>query len=173
MAALVVAAAGAGIAVALSGGSGANRQTATVAQPTQGTTAAAPTEPPPPATTSPGPTRPAAPAVSPVEAVFDEAQRATFYSIVVGVKGGEQPTYSWRLIPPRDDPGCNQFHQMKGSPQKAVWFHGSEVGCSHVGTQHNGIVVVTVTTRSWRCTAIFRGTLTKAGPPQQCRPQSG
>jgi hypothetical protein len=110
---------------------------------------------------------PAAPKVSPVQAVFVEGQRATFYSVAVAAPGQGTVRYEWRLTPPKDNRGCNKFSTVPGSRIKAVWHHADTDGCTHNGFQHNGTVTVTVTTAAWRCVATFFGTLTKTGPPAQ------
>jgi hypothetical protein len=120
------------------------------------TTAAAPKPPP----------VPKAPKLSPVKAVFSEAQRATFYTISV-VAPGQKATYAWRLSPPKDNPTCTKFHQVAGKPNESVWHHASTDGCTHNGIQHLGTVYVTVTTKAWRCTASFFGTLTQTGASNQ------
>jgi hypothetical protein len=109
---------------------------------------------------------PAAPRLSPVKAVFSEAQRATFYTIAVAAPG-QSATYAWRLSPPKDNPTCNNFHEVAGQPNEAVWHHANTDGCTHNGIQHLGTVYVTVTTSAWRCTASFFGTLTSTGPANQ------
>jgi hypothetical protein len=108
---------------------------------------------------------PAAPRLSPVQATFVEAQRATFYAISVAAP--DAVSYAWRLTPPKDNPGCNKFGTVAGSPNKAVWHHADTDGCTHVGFQHDGTVTVTVTTNDWKCVATFFGTLSKSGPPAQ------
>ncbi len=157
----VVAAAGIAIAVATSGGS-------------EEPAAVSTSPPPPPATTTqasvPTPAPPPAPEVSAVEAVFDEGQRATFYSVAVSARRQGEPTYAWHLTPPADDPGCNRFAPVPGSPGRAVWHHADTDGCSHAGSEHAGTVTVTITTSAWKCTATFEGTETRTGPPpQRCR----
>ncbi len=107
----------------------------------------------------------AAPQVSPVRATFVEAQRATFYAVAVVAQG--TVSYAWHLTPPKGNAGCNRFAPVPGSPNKAVWHHADTDGCAHTGFQHNGTVSVTVTTKDWKCTATFFGTLTKSGPPAQ------
>ncbi|HSX23448.1 MAG TPA: hypothetical protein VLE97_11795, partial [Gaiellaceae bacterium] len=120
------------------------------------------------ATTTQGTSVPAAPKLSPVNATFVEAQRATFYVINV-TDPAESPTYTWRLQTPPGNPTCNNFHQLTNQPNEAVWHHANTDGCTHNGTQHLGTVFVTVTTKYWRCTASFFGTLTQKGQPnQQC-----
>jgi hypothetical protein len=112
---------------------------------------------------------PPAPTLSPVRAVFDPAQRATFYTIAVRAPLQGTPSYSWRLAPPSDDPDCNKFGSVPGAPNRAVWHHADTDGCSHAGVQHTGTVSVTVTTRAWVCSASFFGSLTRSGsPPQRC-----
>jgi hypothetical protein len=113
---------------------------------------------------------PPAPKLSPISAVFDPAQRATFYVISVRATGQGTPNYSWHLSPPKDNPDCNKFGSIAGAPERAIWHHADSDGCSHTGTQHLGTVTVTVTTRAWECKASFFGTLTHSGsPPQRCR----
>lgn len=158
----LVAAAGVVIAFAVSGGS--EKQ-------------AAPTTSPPPTTspqTTAPPSPPPAPKVSPVKAEFVEGQKATFYAVAVRATRQGAPTYAWHLSPPADDPGCNRFGPVPGSPARAVWHHADTDGCSHTGTEHLGTVTVTITTTVWRCTATFVGTLTRTGtPPQRCVQISG
>ena len=101
-----------------------------------------------------------------MKAVFSEAQRATFYTISV-VAPGQKATYAWRLSPPKDNPTCTKFHQVAGKPNESVWHHASTDGCTHNGIQHLGTVYVTVTTKAWRCTASFFGTLTQTGASNQ------
>ena len=115
--------------------------------------------------------KPSAPKVSPVQAVFVETQRATFYAVAVAAPGQGPVSYAWRLTPPKDNPGCNNFAPVPDSPSKSVWHHADTDGCAHTGFQHNGTVTVVVTTTAWRCVATFFGTLTKSGPPaQRCTP---
>jgi len=159
--------AGAGVAIALAVGGGSEKQAAESTSP-----------PPPPATTTqtsvPSPAPPPAPSVSAVEAVFDEGQRATFYLVAVRATRQGTPTYTWSLAPPADDPGCNRFEAVPGSPERAVWHHADTDGCSHAGAEHPGTVTVTITTSAWECTATFEGTETRTGPrPQRCRQLPG
>ena len=120
------------------------------------------------AVTTTGTSVPAAPKLSPVNATFVEAQRATFYVINV-TDSAESPTYTWRLQTPPGNPTCNNFHQLANQPNEAVWHHANTDGCTHNGTQHLGTVFVTITTAHWKCTASFFGTLTQKGQPnQQC-----
>ena len=116
--------------------------------------------------TTPGTSVPAAPKLSPVNATFVEAERATHYVINV-TDPAESATYSWRLQTPPGNPTCNNFHQDPNKPNEAVWHHANTDGCTHNGIQHLGTVYVTVTTAHWRCTASFFGTLTHTGPPNQ------
>jgi hypothetical protein len=111
-----------------------------------------------------------APEVSPVQAEFIEAQKTTFYAVSVAAPG-QVVSYAWRLSPPKNDPSCNKFAPVPGSPNKAAWHHGGTDGCSHFGIQHEGTVTVVVTTAAFRCVATFFGTLTKSGPPaRRCTP---
>lgn len=161
----LVAAAGVAIAVAASGGSEQQAAPTTTSRPPATATA-------PATTTAPAPPR--APEISPIEAVFDDAQRATFYSVAASATGQGEPTYTWRLTPPADDPGCNRFGPVAGSPGKAVWHHADTDGCSHAGTEHPGTVTVTVTTTAWQCTVTFVGSETRTGSPEQrCRKLAG
>ena len=109
---------------------------------------------------------PKAPALSPVKAVFSEAQRATFYTIAVAAPG-QSATVTWRLTPPAGNPTCDKFHPVAGKPNEAVWHHADTDGCTHNGIQHLGTVHVTVTTSAWQCTASFFGTLTQTGASNQ------
>jgi hypothetical protein len=155
----LVAGAGVAIAFAVSGGSGkqAALSTSSPPPPATSTQTTVPTPPPP------------APTVSPVKAEFVEGQKATFYAVAVRATRQGAPAYTWHLAPPADDPGCNRFGPVPGSPGRAVWHHADTDGCSHTGTEHLGTVTVTVTTTAWRCTATFVGTLTRTGaPPQRC-----
>ena len=113
------------------------------------------------ATTVSGGAAAAKPVMKPVSASFSEAQRATFYT--VSLASGESATYSWRLQPPKDNTSCNDFHQLSDKPNEAVWHHAATDGCTHLGFQHLGTVVVTVTTPDWSCTESFFGTLTRTG----------
>jgi hypothetical protein len=116
-----------------------------------------------------GTTGPTAPVVAPVEAVFSEAERATFYS--VAARTSESAEYEWSLEPPADDPTCRAFETVAGKPNEAVWRHADSDGCLHVGTEHLGTVTVTISTPSWTCTASFVGTETRTGPAAgRCRP---
>lgn len=121
-----------------------------------------------PATTAPATSVPAAPKLSPVNATFVEAQRATYYVINV-TDPAESATYAWSLQTPPGNPSCSNFHRLSSQPNEAVWHHANTDGCTHNGIQHLGTVYVTVTTAHYRCTASFFGTLTHTGPPnQQC-----
>jgi hypothetical protein len=155
-AALVVLLIGVGVALAVGGGS--KKKAAAVVLPTTtnkvSVSVAAPVA------------TPKAPKVSPVQATFVEAQRATFYAVNVAAPG-QTVTYAWRLTPPKDNPTCTKFAPVPGSPNKAVWHHADTDSCAHTGFQHNGTVTVVVTTPAWRCAATFFGTLTKSGPPAQ------
>ncbi len=157
-AAVLVVAAGIGIALAVGGGSKEN-------------TATSPPPPPSATTTATGSSPPPPPTVSAVEAVFDEGQRATFYSVTVRATRQGKPTYGWKLTPPADDPGCTRFGPDPDSPDRAIWRHADTDGCGHAGTEHPGTVTVTITTASWECTATFVGSETRTGPPpQRCTP---
>ena len=125
---------------------------------------------PPTTTAAPAPPPvPKAPKLSPVKAVFSEAQRATFYTISAAAPG-QAMVVTWRLTTPPGNPTCNKFHVVAGKPTEAVWHHADTDGCTHNGVQHDGTVHVTVTTSAWRCTASFFGTLTRTGPSnQRCR----
>ncbi len=161
----LVAAAGVAIALVVSGGSEKQAAPSTSLPPAPATTTQA-------SVTSPAP--PPAPEVSPVEAVFDEGQRATFYSVAASATGQGEPTYAWHLTPPADDPGCTRFAPVPGSPGRAVWHHAHTDGCSHAGAEHPGTVTVTITTKAWECTATFVGSETRTGPPaQRCRQLPG
>lgn len=120
----------------------------------------------PATTTAPATSVPAAPKLSPVNATFVEAQRATYYVINV-TDPAESATYAWRLQTPPGNPTCNNFHQLASQPNEAVWHHANTDGCTHNGIQHLGTVYVTVTTAHWHCTASFFGTLTHTGPSNQ------
>ena len=123
----------------------------------------------PPTTAAPPPPVPKAPTLSPVKAVFSEAQRATFYTIAVAAHG-QAAVIAWSLTTPPGNPTCNKFHPVAGKPNEAVWHHADTDGCTHNGVQHLGTVHVTVTTGAWRCTASFFGTLTQTGASnQRCR----
>jgi hypothetical protein len=60
------------------------------------------------------------PRVSPVNAVFEAAQRATFYAISATATGQGTPRYAWQLSPPKNDPTCTRFGPVPGSPNRAV-----------------------------------------------------
>jgi len=168
VAAVIVIAAGALAIVLATGGS---KKKAAVAAPTTpaATTTVAPTttvarpKPKP----RPKPVVKPEPKLSPVKAVFEESQRATFYTESVTVAGQGTPTYTWRLSPPKDNPACNDFAPVLGSPNEAVWHHADTDGCRHNGIQHDGTVYVTVTTNDWVCTQSFFGTLTRTGSSAQ------
>ena len=124
-----------------------------------------------PAATTTAPATPGAkPHLLPVKAVFEESQRATFYTIGIE-QGGEQVTaYVWTLTTPPGNPTCNMFAAVPGKPFEAVWHHASTDGCTHNGPQHDGTVHVHVLTADWSCTESFFGTLTRTGAPNaQCR----
>jgi hypothetical protein len=146
------------LAIVLS--SGGKHKAAAVATTTAATTTTAPTT-----TAAPAPV-PKAPTLSPVKAVFSEAQRATFYTIAVAAPG-QSATVTWRLTPPAGNPTCNKFHPVAGKPDEAVWHHADTDGCTHNGIQHLGTIHVTVTTSAWQCTASFFGTLTQTGASNQ------
>lgn len=123
---------------------------------------------PPPATTTTAAVGPQ-PILLPVKAAFDEAQRATFYT--VGVEQGGEPvtSYRWSLTTPPGNPTCNKFAPIPGKPNEAVWHHAGTDGCTHNGIQHDGTVHVAVLTAHWSCTESFFGTLTRTGSPnEQC-----
>jgi len=162
--AAVVAVAGVALAKVLTTG-GSSKKTAS---PATTSTAAAPTATTSATTaTTAAPSAQPAPKLSPVNAVFDPTQRATFYTVSVTVSGQGTPAYTWRLSPPKDNPGCNKFAQVPGMPNEAVWHHADTDGCTHLGIQHDGTVYVTVTTTDWQCTQSFFGTLTKTGTSAQ------
>jgi hypothetical protein len=109
------------------------------------------------------------PTLLPVKAVFDSAQRATFYT--VGIEQGGEPvtSYAWRLTTPPGNPTCNKFAPIPGKPFEAVWHHADTDGCTHNGIQHDGTVHVTVKSAHWSCVESFFGTLTRTGSPNaQC-----
>jgi hypothetical protein len=155
--AAVVVLLGAGVGIALAVGGGSKKRTTAQAPVT---TAAAP------ATSAPAPT------VTPVSATFDEAQRATFYTVSAQSTDGT-PTYDWKLTPPHADPTCDHFSVVNGKPNEAVWRHADTDGCNHATmgpAGHPGTVTVTVKTSAWECTATFFGTNTDQGPPaRRCR----
>ena len=160
VAALVLASAVIGIALGLSGGSGKKQAVTTLpVSHLSSVTATVPAAP--------------APKVSPVNAVFEAAQRATFYAISARASGQGTPRYSWHLSPPKNDPTCARFGSVPGSPNRAVWHHADTDGCNHAvmgPAGHLGTVTVTVTTRAWECTASFFGTNTQTGSkPPACR----
>jgi hypothetical protein len=109
--------------------------------------------------------------MSGVKAVFSEAERATTYAVSVSATGQGTPTITWRLVPPKDNLGCNTFAPVPGDPSKAVWHHADTDGCTHNGVQHDGTVYATVTTDAWQCTQSFFGTLTRQGSSaESCKP---
>lgn len=148
------------LAIVLSSG-GKHKPTVVVTTTTTAVTTTAATT-----TAAPAPV-PKAPKLSPVKAVFSEAQRATFYTIAVVTAPGQSATVTWRLTPPAGNPTCNNFQPVAGKPDEAVWHHAGTDGCTHNGIQHLGTVHVTVTTSAWQCTASFFGTLTKTGASNQ------
>lgn len=169
--AAVVVAAAVALAVALAT-LGSSKHTAATAPLTTTATAATTAASTSAATTTTAAPAPAAPQpkLSPVKGVFDPAQRATFYTVTVTSAGQGAPTYTWRLAPPKNDPGCNRFAPVPGSPDEAVWHHADTDGCAHIGIQHTGTVTVTVTTADWQCMQSFFGTLTHDGTAaQRCR----
>ncbi|MBV8597498.1 MAG: hypothetical protein JO017_01630, partial [Actinobacteria bacterium] len=108
-AALVVAGAAVGLVVGLSGGSSKKKATST-RQVTHIVTALLA---PPPSD--------AAPQVSPVQAVFDPTQKATFYTVSVQAQAGTDVTYAWHLAPPPGDPACSKLTTLPGAANRAVW----------------------------------------------------
>jgi hypothetical protein len=114
---------------------------------------------------------PLPPTVSPVRSTLVPALQETSYMVTVGAVNQGGPVYRWHLTPPKDEPGCNTFGSVPGSPDHAVWQQAATDGCPHphLGVGHFGTVTVTITTRYWQCTAMFFGTQTGIGvPPQAC-----
>ncbi|HEY2072127.1 MAG TPA: hypothetical protein VGG88_00990, partial [Gaiellaceae bacterium] len=146
------------VGVALAGGSSKPKPKPVVIETV--TTPAAPTT-----TAAAAPAVGPKPSVLPVSAVFDSAQRATFYT--VGLQQGGEPvvSYRWSLTTPPGNPTCNKFAPIPGKPYEAVWHHADTDGCIHNGIQHAGTVHVTVLTAHWSCSESFFGTLTRTGAP--------
>jgi hypothetical protein len=106
------------------------------------------------------------PKLSPVHAVFQPTARDLLHG-VIAVSGQGAPTYTWRPVPPKDNPGCNHFAPVPGSSNEAVWHHANMDGCPRNAIQRLGTVYVTVTTADWVCTQWFFGTLTRVGSSAQ------
>jgi hypothetical protein len=155
---------GGGVAIALAD-SGGDKTRTTAEAPV--TTAAAPATSSSTSTDA-TPVAPVPPAVTPVSATFDEAQRATFYTVSAEGAGQGEPTFDWELTPPKTDPSCDDFAVVDGKPNEAVWRHADTDGCDHTTmgpAGHPGTVTVTVKTDAWECTATFFGSNTNQGPP--------
>jgi hypothetical protein len=158
---------GGGVAIAIAVGGGNKKRTNAQAPLT---TPAAPTTT---ATSTAAVAAPSAPTVTQVSATFDQAQRATFYTVSAEASGQRTPTFEWKLTPPQADPTCDDFSVVAGKPNEAVWRHADTDGCNHATmgpAGHPGTVTVTVKTSAWECTATFFGTNTDQGPPaRRCR----
>jgi hypothetical protein len=125
-----------------------------------------------------------APTLAAIHALFDPSARATYYTvsdvtIPAGTKASGEPSYTWHLSPPPDDPTCNHFQTSASSTRAAVWFHADvtekpEDGCHHRTQMHNGTVTVTATltlnndSRPWTCVATYFGTLSGDGDIGLC-----
>lgn len=125
-----------------------------------------------------------APTLAAVHAVFDQSARATYYTvsdvtIPAGTKALAEPSYTWHLSPPPDDPTCNHFQTSASSARAAVWFHADVTEtpadrCHHLTPMHDGTVTVTATLtlnndlRPWTCVATYFGTLSGDGDPGLC-----
>lgn len=130
---------------------------------------------------SPGPTPPPeqppgepAPTIKPIQAEFVDGTTFTQYQVTVDASSGRAIDYAWSLTPPPGDPTCNKLEQQ-AAPRYANWYHATADGCSHTGTQHDGVVKVVATVhwpevpRDWVCTATYNGTLSGTGPqPEPC-----
>jgi hypothetical protein len=103
-----------------------------------------------------------------IRAVFSQADRATTYSwdSQLGLSLRE-----WVLLPPANDPKCNNRGKLKESGEKFSWYHGDDV-CDHTkedpATGHIGVVTVTVASLNVRCKSVYFGTFSGTGPKGSC-----
>jgi hypothetical protein len=107
-----------------------------------------------------------APPTARIHAHFVDAEKATHYTVeFTGTIAN--PTYSWSLQPPTDDPTCNKF-EVTSAGNEAIWHHADSDGCHHFGVQHNGTVTVVVLATGWKCVATYFGTLDGDGTAAAC-----
>jgi hypothetical protein len=116
---------------------------------------------------------PAPPSVTPIGAVFIQADFATYYGVTATDPAGRKLTYAWSLKPPDKDPNCKMFSTPAAEPWRSVWYHGDQHGCNHLvtdpgGAGHPGTVTLVVSNGLFNCTLTYFGTETGTGPPPTC-----
>lgn len=119
---------------------------------------------------------PRQPTVTPIGAVFIQADFATDYGVQATDPDNRKLTYKWTLTPPDKDPNCSKFAQVAAEPWRAIWQHGDQHGCNHTvtdpqGRGHPGTVTVVVSNGFFDCTATYFGTETGTGPAPTCKPK--
>jgi hypothetical protein len=111
------------------------------------------------------------PVLSPIHAVFVEAEKATHYTVTI--TPASSPVYVWTFKAPPDDPNCRNV--VKGAtPNELIWKHSAADGCMHNSPSHDGTIGVVVTQGDWVCQATIVGTLDHDGPtPGPCVSRTG
>lgn len=127
-----------------------------------GVAAATPATVAPPSVAAPRTLEPP-PKVGRIHAEFRPATQSTVYTINVDSR---RFGIRWFLDPPADDATCRRADAFGNEME---WRHGEKDGCTHIGTQHNGVVSVKITSGNWTCELVYEGTLTGDGPPAVCR----
>lgn len=116
-----------------------------------------------------------APRLQPMLGAFSSDAKATTYTVAATDPDGDKLTYSWVLDPPANDPNCDNLGHLISRQRTFVWHHGDSVAsgdCDHSvedARGHQGTVYVHVSDGVWRCTAVYDGTVSGAGPrPEPC-----
>ena len=102
-----------------------------------------------------------------IRAVFSQVDRVTTYSW----ESKAFAVRTWVLLPPANDPRCNNRGKLKGDDEKFTWYHGDDV-CDQTKedpkTGHIGVVTVTLITIGASCKLVYFGTFSGTGPKGSC-----
>lgn len=102
-----------------------------------------------------------------IRAVFSQEERTTTYSWV----NSSDFYFRWTLLPPANDPKCNNGGRLSGSEKEFDWYHADAV-CDHSkedpGKGHLGSIALTVSFADTKCKAVYLGTFTGTGPQGTC-----
>jgi hypothetical protein len=108
-----------------------------------------------------------------IKAVFSQADRTTTYSWGRDVWA----LYAWTLLPPANDPTCNNGGRLSGDKRTFAWYHGDDV-CNHAredpATGHIGVVTLQLKGMlGTTCKVSYFGTFTGTGPKGSCKVDKG
>jgi hypothetical protein len=106
-----------------------------------------------------------------IKAVFSQATRTTTYTWGVGDREKFDYYFDWALLPPANDPTCNNRGTLASDEASFDWYHGDDV-CDHSKEDpargHVGTVALEARFFSTTCKAAYFGTVSGTGPRATC-----